>query len=62
MSDDKTPRGAADRAKVSAMEDHEVEYLARKHGGTPERIRVVVSQVGNVRADVEAALSKGKTD
>ena len=30
MADNKQQRGAQDRSRVSAMEDHQVKYLAQK--------------------------------
>ncbi|MBM0203977.1 DUF3606 domain-containing protein [Micromonospora sp. STR1s_5] len=39
MADDKSKRGARDRATVSAEEPYEVRYLAKKHGITRRRGR-----------------------
>jgi hypothetical protein len=60
MADDKSKRGAQDRAKVSAMEDYEVKYLAQKHGVTQKAVKSAVASVGNSRTKVEAALKKSK--
>jgi uncharacterized protein DUF3606 len=57
MADDKSKRGAQDRAKVSVMEEYEVKYLAQKHGATQ---KAAVDSVGNSRTKVEAALKKSK--
>jgi hypothetical protein len=55
MSDDKTKRGAVDRARVAGGEDYEVEHFARKHGITPAQVRELIARVGNDRAKLEAA-------
>nr|WP_297529416.1 DUF3606 domain-containing protein [uncultured Roseateles sp.] len=58
MADDKSNRGAADRAKVAGGEDYEVEYLAKKLGVTQARVRAAIKKVGNNRAAVEAEIKK----
>ena len=47
-----------DRKLVSAQE-HEVEYLARKHGTTVEKVKEIIAQTGSrSREQIEAALDK----
>ena len=49
---------AMDRKLVSAQE-HEVEYLARKHGTTVEKVKEIIAQTGSrSREQIEAALDK----
>jgi len=60
MSDDKTDRGAQDRARVSGDEPYEVEYFARKHGITAEQARQLIREVGNSREKLDAAAERLK--
>jgi hypothetical protein len=60
MSDDKSNRGAGDRSRVAGGEAYEVEYLAQKHGITPEQARKLIEQHGNDRATLDAAAEKLK--
>jgi len=60
MADDKTKRGAADRSKVSTMEQYEVKYLAEKFNTTQKAVKEAVAKVGNSRTKVEAELKKVK--
>ncbi len=60
MSDDKSKRGSADRAKVAGGEPYEVEYFARKHGISQAQARNLISEVGNDRAALDAAAEKLK--
>lgn len=47
-----------DRKLVSAQE-HEFEYLARKHGTTVERVKEIIQQTGSrSREQIKAALDK----
>jgi len=46
MPDEKTKRGGPDRGRVSSMEDHEVKYLAQKHGVTQKVVKEAVAKVG----------------
>ena len=47
-----------DRKLVSAQE-HEIEYLARKHGTTVEKVKEIIQQTGSrSREQIEAALDK----
>ena len=47
-----------DRKLVSAQE-HEIEYLAKKHGTTVEKVKEVIEQTGSrSREQIDAALDK----
>lgn len=47
-----------DRKLVSAQ-DHEIEYLARKHGTTVERVKEIIKRTGSrSRREIEEALDK----
>ena len=47
-----------DRDLVSAQ-PHELEYLARKHGTTVERVKEIIQETGSrSREQIEAALDK----
>lgn len=50
-----------DRKFVSTMEDHEIKYLAQKHGVTQKAVREAVAKVGHSRAKVERELEAGKS-
>jgi hypothetical protein len=56
MADDKSQAGKQDRSRVSLTDDYEIEYLARKFGVTPERVREAVRKVGATRERVEQEL------
>ena len=58
MADDKDKTGA-DRLRVSASEDYEVEYLMRKHGATKEKVLAAIHSAGPMRDAVEKALAGG---
>ena len=60
MADDKSDRGAQDRARVSGEEAYEVEYFARKHGITPQQARDLIKEVGNDRKKLDEAAEKMK--
>jgi hypothetical protein len=60
MSDDKTNRGAQDRARVAGDEPYEIEYFARKHGITVEQARQLIREVGNSREKLDAAAQRLK--
>ena len=55
MADDKSTRGAQDRARVSGEEGYEVSYFAQKHGITAEQARELIDRVGNSRAKLDEA-------
>lgn len=47
-----------DRKLVSAQ-DHEIEYLARKHGTTVQKVKDIIQQTGSrSRKEIEEALDK----
>jgi uncharacterized protein YpmB len=49
-----------DRKLVSA-EDHEIEYLATKHGMTKEQVKQIIQQTGSrSRKEIEAAIARYK--
>ena len=50
MPDDKTNRGAQDRARVNVNEEHEVRYWTEALGVSEEKLREAVAAVG-VSAD-----------
>lgn len=56
MADDKTNRGAQDRARVAGGEAYEVKHLAEKFGVTEQAVQDAISRVGNSREKVEAEL------
>ena len=56
--DDKTKRGAADRRKVAAGQEYEVQYFARQFGISEEQVRALIDQYGNDRAKLEAAAKR----
>ena len=56
--DDKKKRGPADRRKVAADQDYEVEYLARKFGLSEAQVRALIEQHGNDRVKLEAAAKR----
>jgi hypothetical protein len=58
MPDDKSFIGGADRARVAANEDYEVEAFARRHGMTPGEVRELVARVGNDRDALEREAAK----
>jgi hypothetical protein len=61
MADDKTKRGAGDRARVAAGEDYEVGYFARKHDITTQEAEDLIKQVGNSREKLDEAAAKLKS-
>lgn len=60
MADDKSKRGATDRARVSGSETYEVDYFAEKHGLTREEAQKLIDRVGNDRDALDAAASEQK--
>ena len=50
MPDDKTNRGAQDRARVNVNEEHEIRYWTEALGVSEEKLREAVAAVG-VSAD-----------
>ncbi|WP_375457942.1 DUF3606 domain-containing protein [uncultured Enterovirga sp.] len=58
MADDKTKRGARDRATVAAEEPYEVRYFARKHGIAVEQAQGLIDKIGGNRAKLNEAAEK----
>lgn len=58
MADDKSKRGAADRARVAGGESYEVAYVAGKTGKTTAQVKAAASKAGPARKKVEEALKK----
>jgi hypothetical protein len=61
MADDTTQRGARDRARINLDQDYEVRDAMKAFGVTREQLEAAVRKVGNMRADVEAELSRSKS-
>jgi hypothetical protein len=55
MADDKSKRGGADRGRVSASEQYEVRYFARKHRLTMDQARDIIQKAGPSRDAANAA-------
>ena len=60
MSDDKTKRGGADRARVSGEEAYEVAHFADKHGLSREEAREIIERSGGRRAAADAQAERMK--
>lgn len=60
MSDDKTNRGGADRARVAGGEGDEVDYFAQKHGITADEAKGLIDRIGNDREKLDAAAERLK--
>ena len=60
MPDDKSQRGGPDRARVSAEEQYEVDYFAKKHSLTAEEARRIIASAGPSRAESDAAAERAK--
>lgn len=58
MSDDKTNRGPADRARINIMKAMKSSIGARELGVSPERLRELVAKHGVLAADVRKAVGK----
>ena len=57
MADDKSKRGGADRARVSAGQGYEVHYFAQKHGLSVEQAREMIRGDGKSRKKLTKALN-----
>jgi len=62
MSDDKSNRGAQDRARVSGSETYEVDYFAHKHGISRAQAEDLIRQHGNSRDVLDKAAEALKTE
>jgi hypothetical protein len=60
MADDKSKRGAGDRARVAGGEGYEVSYFARKHDVTTQQAEDLIKKVGNDREKLNEAAAKLK--
>lgn len=58
MSDDKTNRGAQDRARINIHEPYEVAYWTKALGVTAEQLKQLVAQHGVSADAVRRALGK----
>jgi hypothetical protein len=58
MSDDKTNRGAQDRARINIHEPYEVAYWTKALGVTADQLRQLVQQHGVSADAVKKALGK----
>jgi Protein of unknown function (DUF3606) len=58
MADDRTIRGAADRARINMQEDYEVRYWTQKWNISREDLAAAVRAVGVMAADVAKKLGK----
>ena len=58
MADDKTKRGAADRARVAASQPYELAYFAKKQGITQAQARALIKKHGNMRKTLDAAAKR----
>ena len=54
MADDKTLRGAPDRARISIGEQYEVNYFATKYGLTTEDAKRIILKAGHSRDKADA--------
>lgn len=56
MPDDKSKTGGADRKRVAGGQKHEVAYVAKKTGKSPESVRAAAKKAGPSREKVEKEL------
>jgi len=60
MSDDRSKKGPADRARVNIHEPYEVRYWCEKFDCSKARLELAVKTVGVMAKDVEANLRARK--
>ena len=60
MADDLTNRGPADRARINVNERHEMRYWTDAFDCTDTELRLAVSRVGVMAADVRKYLTEQK--
>jgi hypothetical protein len=60
MADDKSKRGAGDRARVAGGGGYEVSYFASKHDITRQQAEDLIKEVGNDREKLDEAAAKLK--
>jgi hypothetical protein len=58
MTDDKTKRGPADRARINVHEDYELRDWAERFHISPEKLKDAVAKVGPMAANVAKYLQK----
>jgi Protein of unknown function (DUF3606) len=58
MADDKSKGGAADRARVSMQQKHEVAYWTQKWGISEEQLKAAHAAAGPMAEKIEAHLRK----
>jgi hypothetical protein len=58
MADDKSKRGARDRATISAEEPYEVRYFAKKHGISREEAQKLIDRIGGDRKKLNVEAEK----
>ena len=61
MSDDRTKRGAADRARINMSQEHEVKYWTEKFGVTREKLQEAINAAGTMASSVEQRLRSGRS-
>ena len=59
MPDNKSDRGAQDRARVAGEQQYEVAYFAKKHGISAEEAKRVIAQAGPSRQRADS-LARGR--
>jgi len=60
MPDDKSSTDGADRKRINADEDYEVQYWCEKFSVSREELRAAVQKVGPMADDVAEALGKSQ--
>jgi Protein of unknown function (DUF3606) len=58
MSDDKSKRGKADRARIDVREDYQCRYWSEKFGVSADELKIAVQKVGPKVEGVARALGK----
>ena len=58
MPDDKSKKDYRDREELSAEDDYEVAYFAKRHKLTTEQVKQLIKEHGNDRVRLEHAASK----
>ena len=51
-------RGARERLPVSSIGGYGAEYLANKHGITPDQARSLIARIGSSREELDNAAAK----
>lgn len=60
MADDKTNRGAQDRARINTNEEYEIRYWTQQLGVSSQKLNETVQKVGNSAAAVRKALQQSQ--